>query len=93
MKELSQILHEYLMEIGMTDENTLILYVLILSLISLVGLYVIDFICKKIIRVVFIRFAKKSKSRFDDILITNRVESNEICLNTLIFYFFMYFHI
>jgi len=72
MKELSQILHEYLMEIGMTDENTLILYILILSLISLVGLYVIDFICKKIIRVVFIRFAKKSKSRFDDILITNR---------------------
>jgi miniconductance mechanosensitive channel len=72
MKELSQILHEYLMEIGMTDENTLILYVLILSLISLVGLYVIDFICKNIIRVVFIRFAKKSKSRFDDILITNR---------------------
>ena len=72
MKELSRILHEYLMEIGMTDENTLILYVLILSLISLVGLYVIDFICKKIIRVVFIRFAKKSKSRFDDILITNR---------------------
>ena len=72
MKELSQILHEYLMEIGMTDENTLILYVLILSLISLIGLYVIDFICKKIIRVVFIRFAKKSKSRFDDILITNR---------------------
>jgi miniconductance mechanosensitive channel len=72
MNELSRILHEYLMEIGMTDENTLILYVLILSLISLVGLYVIDFICKKIIRVVFIRFAKKSKSRFDDILITNR---------------------
>ena len=72
MKELSHILHEYLMEIGMTDENTLILYVLILSLISLIGLYVIDFICKKIIRVVFIRFAKKSKSRFDDILITNR---------------------
>ena len=72
MKELSRILHEYLMEIGMTDENTLILYVLILSLISLIGLYVIDFICKKIIRVVFIRFAKKSKSRFDDILITNR---------------------
>ena len=60
------------MEIGMTDENTLILYVLILSLISLIGLYVIDFICKNIIRVVFIRFAKKSKSRFDDILITNR---------------------
>ena len=72
MKELSQILHEHLIKIGMTDENTLILYVLILSLISLVGLYVIDFICKKIIRVVFIRFAKKSKSRFDDILITNR---------------------
>ena len=72
MKELSQILNQYLMEIGMTDENTLILYVLILSLISLIGLYVIDFICKKIIRVVFIRFAKKSKSRFDDILITNR---------------------
>ena len=72
MKELSQILHEYLMEIGMTDENTLILYILILSLISLIGLYVIDFICKNIIRVVFIRFAKKSKSRFDDILITNR---------------------
>ena len=72
MKELSKILHKYLIEIGINDENTLILYVLILSLISILGLYVTNFICKKIIRIVFIRFAKKSKSRFDDILITNR---------------------
>ena len=72
MKELSRLLHEYLMKTGISEENTLIVNVFLLSLISLVGLYVIDFICKKIIRIVFISFAKKSKSTFDDILITNR---------------------
>ena len=72
MKELLNLLNEYLMKIGMSDENTLILYVVLVILVSLVGLYLIDLICKKIIRIVFIRLAKKSKTRFDDILITNR---------------------
>ena len=71
MKELSRLLHDYLVKTGMSEENTLVLNVILLSLISLSVLYIIDFICKKIIRIVFINLAKKSKSKFDDILITN----------------------
>ena len=73
MNELSPLIKEYLLKIGVNDEeNILNLTIAILTLSSILGLFVIDFISKRIIRIVFTRLAKKSKTRFDDILITNR---------------------
>ena len=72
MKELSLLLQKYFNEIGISDQNTIILKIVILSAISILSLYIIDYLSKRIIRLVFTRFARKSKSRFDDILITNK---------------------
>ena len=72
MKELSRLLYDYLIKTGMSDENALTVNIFLLSVISLLTLFVLDYISKKIIRVVFINFARKSKSKFDDILITNK---------------------
>jgi miniconductance mechanosensitive channel len=72
MNELTRLLKEYLLKTGISEENISTLIIVILTLASILGLYVIDFISKRIIRLVFIRLARKSKTRFDDILITNR---------------------
>ena len=72
MNELSRLLYDYLIKIGISDENALMVNIFLLSVISLLGLFLIDYISKKIIRVVFINFARKSKSKFDDILISNK---------------------
>ena len=72
MNELSRLLYDYLIKTGISDENALMVNIFLLSVISLLGLFLIDYISKKIIRVVFINFARKSKSKFDDILITNK---------------------
>ena len=65
MNELSPLIKEYLLKIGVNDEeNILNLTIAILTLSSILGLFVIDFISKRIIRIVFTRLAKKSKTRF-----------------------------
>lgn len=72
MNELTRLLKEYLLKTGISEENISTLIIVILTLASILGLYIIDFISKRIIRLVFTRLAKKSKTSFDDILITNR---------------------
>ena len=71
MKELSRLLKEYLNKTGINEESILTLKIVVLIIVSILGLYIIDYISKRIIKLVFTRFAKKSKSKFDDILITN----------------------
>ena len=72
MKELSHLLQKYFIEIGISEENAITLKIVILSATSILALYIIDYLSKRIIRVVFTRFARKSKSRFDDLLIINK---------------------
>ena len=59
MNELSRLLYNYLIKTGISEENALIVNIFLLSVISLLGLFLIDYISKKIIRVVFINFASK----------------------------------
>ena len=72
MKELSHLLQKYFIEIGISEENAITLKIVILSATSILALYIIDYLSKRTIRLVFTRFARKSKSRFDDILVTNK---------------------
>ena len=72
MKELSRLLQKYLLEIGITDDNAITLKIIILSFASILTLYIIDYLSKRVIRLVFTRSARKSKTKFDDLLITNK---------------------
>ena len=48
------------------------LNMLILLALSLISLLLVNYIFKKILRTVFIIVARRSKSKFDDILISNK---------------------
>ena len=42
MKELSRLLYDYLIKTGISDENALMANIFLLSLISLIGLFLLD---------------------------------------------------
>ena len=66
-------LHDFLIEKGVSENyaswvNTIILFILMLILV-----YLLDFILWKIIRSISSRFAKKTKTNFDNIAVTNKL--------------------
>lgn len=68
--------YNYLVDFGLSINTAKYLNIFILLIISLIIIYLIDIIVRKIFRVLSIRIAKKSKTNFDDILITNKVPTN-----------------
>ncbi|GAA4296440.1 mechanosensitive ion channel family protein [Aestuariibaculum suncheonense] len=73
---LNHWLYDYLVSVGTSD--TLAKYLnMIALLVSLVVLvFIIDFIIRKFLRGLFSQFAARSKTNFDDLLITNKVPRN-----------------
>ena len=70
---ISHLLYDYLLDIGMAKANARILNAIGLLLASLILVFIIDFISWKIIRVISARIARFTKTKFDDIIITNRL--------------------
>jgi len=76
MKNISHFLYDVLVSKGI--EATLATYIntFVLLLILIVLICIIDFITRKILIATFSRFATKSKTSFDDILINNKAPRN-----------------
>ncbi len=70
---ISHLLYDYLLDLGMTKANARILNATGLLLGSLILVFIIDFVSWKIIRVISARIARYTKTKFDDIVITNRL--------------------
>ncbi|MCO6499882.1 MAG: mechanosensitive ion channel [Vicingus serpentipes] len=73
MEKQALLLYNYLEQLGLSTATSqqLNAALLVVGLIILVA--IIDFITRKILLQVFTRFAEKSKTNFDDLMITNRV--------------------
>ncbi|MEL6918521.1 MAG: mechanosensitive ion channel family protein, partial [Bacteroidota bacterium] len=70
---ITHILYDYFLQLGVTESlarylNMLSLFVLLVLLVLLV-----DYISWKVLRALSTRLAKKSKTNFDNLLVTNRV--------------------
>lgn len=76
MKRLTHIFYDYLISLGLTEIAAKYLNMLALLIILLSIAFFIDFVVRKILRIIFIRLAKRSKTQFDDFLITNKVPRN-----------------
>ncbi len=76
MDFLKHLLYDYLVSVGLTESLAKYLNMIGLLLVLLLIVFIIDFITRKILLSVFTRFASKSKSNFDDILVTNKVPRN-----------------
>jgi len=90
MKELLNKISKLLIENNIQIDNVKILTTIIGSSVFVFILLIIDFLIKKIIRFSFINLARKSKSKFDDLLITNKVPKYIARIIPLIlFYYFI----
>ncbi|MEN8124872.1 MAG: mechanosensitive ion channel domain-containing protein [Bacteroidota bacterium] len=72
MENISHLFFDYLITLGLSESLAKYLNMFALLLISIIVIYTIDYVIKKILISSFGQFARKSKTNFDDILIQNR---------------------
>ena len=69
----SHLLYKYLLETGMSETIASYINVFLLLLAILLLVWLLDIVIWKILRVVSIRLAKKSRTNFDNFLVANKV--------------------
>ncbi|MFD1613870.1 mechanosensitive ion channel family protein [Gelatiniphilus marinus] len=73
---LKQIVYDYLIALGTTETVAKYLNMLALLIVLLIVVSVIDYVIRKLLRGTFSKFATKSKTKFDDILVANKAPRN-----------------
>lgn len=76
MSNLKHLLYDYLVSVGVTESLSEYLNMIALLIVLLIFLFIIDFISRKILLTIFTKFAAKTKSNFDDIMVSNKVPRN-----------------
>lgn len=76
MDSYKHLLYDYLVYLGIPETVSKYLNMLALLIVLLVAVSILDYIIRKILRGAFSQFATKSKTKFDDILITNKAPRN-----------------
>ena len=69
----SHLLYKYLIKTGMSETLASYINVFVLLLIIFIVVWLLDLVIWKILRVVSIKLAKKSKTNFDNFLVANKV--------------------
>jgi miniconductance mechanosensitive channel len=82
---IKHLLYDYLVSTGISETNAKYLNMLALVLVLLIVSFLIDIIIRKVIVKVFTQVALRTKSSFDDILITNKVPRNIAHIIPLLF--------
>jgi len=76
MDRFKHLLYDYLISVGTGEATAEYLNMFVLLVALLIVVFITDFIIKKILIQTFIRFALRSKTNFDDFLISNKVPRN-----------------
>lgn len=76
MLNIRHFFYDYFISAGLTESSAMYLNTLILLIILIILLFIIDFAVRKILLSVFTQFARRSKSKFDDYLVLNKVPRN-----------------
>ena len=71
--KLSHMLYNYLLKIGLSENLASYFNLIILLVVILLLVWLLDLIIWKMLRVLSVRIARKSKTDFDDFLVTHRV--------------------
>lgn len=76
MEQKAHIIYQYLIKHGFADATAKYLNMIALVIALITVLFLIDFITRKILLQLFIKYAEKSKTNFDDLLVNNKVPRN-----------------
>jgi miniconductance mechanosensitive channel len=74
--DMKHLLYDYLVKTGMSDTSAKYLNMLVLLAALLIISFLIHFIIRKIIKGLFIQFAAKTKTNFDNLLVKNKAPRN-----------------
>jgi len=76
MNRITHFVYDYLVKVGLKETSATYLNMIALLIISLLIIFIVDYVVRRVLRSVSSRIAKKSKTNFDDILITNKAPRN-----------------
>jgi miniconductance mechanosensitive channel len=76
MDAIKHLLYDYLISIGTNDTTAQYLNMFALLVGLLIAVFIVDFVIRKLLVQMFVQFAMRSKTNFDDLLITNKVPRN-----------------
>lgn len=76
MNKFRHLIYDYLVSNGVAETTAQYLNMLALSIALLIVIFIIDFIIRRVLLKMFNAFATRTKSNFDDILISNKVPRN-----------------
>lgn len=76
MRKITHLLFDILITKGIDVTMATYINMFVLLIIVLIIVFIVDFIARKLLIATFSRFATKSKTSFDDILITNKAPRN-----------------
>ena len=76
MENLKHLIYNYLVSAGLTESTAKYGNMIALGIITLLLVFLIDFIVRKILLVLFVQYARKSKTNFDNLLVINKTPRN-----------------
>ena len=76
MNKITHFIYDYLIKAGINETSAKYLNMIALLAIGLLIIFIIDYVVRRILRGISSRIARRSKTNFDDILITNKVPRN-----------------
>ena len=85
MERLSHLFYEYLISIGTSVTVAKFSNMLVLLLATIIILFIVDYISRKVLIQFFNQFSKKTKTHFDDLLVSNKAPRNIAHILPLIF--------
>ncbi len=76
MNDLSHYFYQYFINLGLTDMTSKYLNLAILLIGMLLIILITDFVIRKFLLNLFVKFAEKTKTHFDDYVVNNKVPRN-----------------
>ncbi|PHR72169.1 MAG: mechanosensitive ion channel protein MscS [Lutibacter sp.] len=85
MEQISHLLYDYLISVGTTETVAKFSNMFALLIAAIIILFIIDYLSRKLLIKFFNQFSKKSKTQFDDLLVSNKAPRNIAHILPLIF--------
>jgi miniconductance mechanosensitive channel len=76
MDNINHLVYNYLKELGATDALAKNFNMLALALVLILVIFIADFVVRKLLRTIITLFARRSKTKFDDLLVINKTPRN-----------------
>ena len=76
MESFKHIFYDFLVNKGISNEAAAYLNMVMLLLVLIIIIFIVDFLIRRILISAFTQFAVRSKTNFDDLLLTNKVPRN-----------------